>query len=132
MGKAMIECFPWTLQILEEFDQILQAKTDPPKWSVITELTEPRIAEHILQPELSQTLTIALQIRISMVLDRWGVTPSSVVGHSSGEIAAAYAMGMLDRGSAITAAFYRGRAASMRKQELESDLGMLAVGLNAQ
>lgn len=46
-------------------------------------------------PELSQPLCTALQIGLIEVLRYWNVQPSSVVGHSSGEIAAAYAAGAI-------------------------------------
>ena len=65
------------------------------------------------------------------MLETWGIKPRSVVGHSSGEIAAAYTAGLLDHAGAIIAAFYRGRAAVNRKEEVDSDVGMLAVGLSA-
>ncbi|KAL8918766.1 MAG: hypothetical protein Q9208_007163 [Pyrenodesmia sp. 3 TL-2023] len=68
---------------------------------------------------------------IIAVLDTWNIKPRSVVGHSSGEIAAAYAAGFLDRAGAIIAAFYRGRAALNRKKDAVDDVGMLAVGLGA-
>lgn len=40
-------------------------------------------------PELSQTLVTVLQVAVVNLLHLFGVVPSSVVGHSSGEIAAA-------------------------------------------
>lgn len=117
---------------LFRLDQVLQALREPPSWSLVSELTEVRTAEHLRQPEFSQPLVTALQLCILAVLESWRVKPCSVVGHSSGEIAAAYAAGLLDRAGAITAAFYRGRAALNRKNEVESDVGMLAVGLGAE
>ncbi|KAI1081716.1 hypothetical protein F5B20DRAFT_579046 [Whalleya microplaca] len=129
MGKDLLEYFPWTRSILDELDEVLQSLPDPPRWSLVGELTESRAPEHLRQPEFSQPLVTALQLCIIAVLDRWGIQPSSTVGHSSGEIAAAYAAGLLDRAGAIKAAFYRGRAAVNRKDEVESDVGMLAVGL---
>ncbi|PQE04373.1 Acyl transferase acyl hydrolase lysophospholipase protein [Rutstroemia sp. NJR-2017a BVV2] len=132
MGKDLLEFFPWTRSILEELDQVLQAQADPPAWSLVKELTESRTAEHLRQPEFSQPLVTALQICIMAVLESWGVKPSSVVGHSSGEIAAAYTAGLLDRAGAIKAAFYRGRAAVNRKDEVDTNVGMLAVGLSAE
>jgi acyl transferase domain-containing protein len=46
-------------------------------------------AENIQQPEYSQPLTTALQLALFELLKSLGTTPKYVVGHSSGEIAAA-------------------------------------------
>lgn len=132
MGGDLLKYFPWTRTILEELDQVLQAQPEPPKWSLVAELTESRTAEHLRQPEFSQPLVTALQLCIVAILESWGVKPSSVVGHSSGEIAAAYTAGFLDRAGAIKAAFYRGRAAVNRKADVDADVGMLAIGLSAE
>lgn len=63
---------------------------------------------------------------LHVLKDSWEMTPHAVVGHSSGEIAAAYAAGYLDEANAIKAAFHRGQAANNNPM---SDTGMLAVGL---
>ncbi|KAI8932187.1 hypothetical protein NX059_011067 [Plenodomus lindquistii] len=134
MGKELLALFPTqTLPVLEELDAVLQSQPDPPQWSLLAELSEPRSPEHLRQPEFSQPLVTALQLCLVAVLASWGIAPSAVVGHSSGEIAAAYAAGLLDRASAIKAAFYRGRAAvNCKAQGLTQDhVGMLAVGLGA-
>jgi len=132
MGKDLLVTFPQTREVLQELDAVLQAQPDPPAWSLEAELSQPRSNDHLRQPEFSQPLVTALQICILSLLESWGVKPSAVVGHSSGEIAAAYAAGFLDRASAIKAAFYRGRAAVNRKAEAEANVGMLAVGLGAE
>ncbi|KAK3313628.1 hypothetical protein B0H66DRAFT_503226, partial [Apodospora peruviana] len=137
MGQALLATFPAVVHpVLRELDAVLQAQPDPPAWSLEEELSQPRSAEHLRQPEFSQPLVTALQLSLLAVLDTWGVRPDGVVGHSSGEIAAAYAAGLLDRASAIKAAFYRGRAAVNRKAAAEAgenaDVGMLAVGLGAE
>ncbi len=129
MGKDLLQCFPQTRTILEGLDAVLKGLPNPPTWSIITELTELRTAEHLRQPEFSQPLVTALQLAILDILESWGIKPNNVVGHSSGEIAAAYAAGLLDRTDAIKTAFYRGRAAVNCKDE--ADVGMLAVGLGA-
>ncbi|KAK7972314.1 Fumagillin dodecapentaenoate synthase [Apiospora saccharicola] len=132
MGQDLLKYFPsQTRSVLEELDETLQSLDHPPKWSLLSELTEPRSPEHLRQPEFSQPLVTALQLCILAVLESWGIKPSSVVGHSSGEIAAAYAAGLLGRSSAIIAAFNRGRAAVNRQSEAEKEVGMLAVGLGA-
>ena len=132
MGKDVLQYFPWTVDILQELDGVLQSLPDPPKWSLVNELTEQRTPEHLRQPEFSQPLVTALQLCLIAVLESWGIKPQSVVGHSSGEIAAAHAAGFLDRAGAIKASFYRGRAALNRQAEAEKDVGMLAIGVGSE
>ncbi|KAI1799346.1 hypothetical protein F4811DRAFT_557890 [Daldinia bambusicola] len=131
MARDLLRFFPWTRTVLEELDVVLKNLRHRPSWSLIHELTEPRNPEHLRQPEFSQPLVTALQICIVAVLEKWGIRPKSVVGHSSGEIAAAYTAGLLDRASAITVAYYRGKAAILCQSEAETAVGMLAVGLGA-
>lgn len=54
--------------------------------------------------------------------------PDSVVGHSSGEIGAAYAAGAITAESAIKIAYYRGRISKFARK----DGAMVAVGLGPQ
>jgi acyl transferase domain-containing protein len=61
------------------------------------------------------------------LLYSWGFKPSSVVGHSSGEIAAAFAAGALTRKSAIIISYYRGKLA--KRQDGKG--AMSAVGLGS-
>jgi acyl transferase domain-containing protein len=42
------------------------------------------------------------------ILRSWGITPAMVLGHSSGEMAAAYASGSITAESAIAAGVFRG------------------------
>lgn len=77
--------------------------------------------------EFSQPLCTALQIALIDVLHSWGIRPSSVVGHSSGEIAAAYAAGAITARAAIIIAYYRGLAV---KKQADGKGTMAAVGLS--
>lgn len=60
-------------------------------------------------PQLSQPLCAALQMALVELLRVFGIVPDVVVGHSSGEIAAAYAVGGLSFESACKVAYHRGR-----------------------
>lgn len=60
-------------------------------------------------PQLSQPICTALQIAQLELLASFDILPEVVVGHSSGEIAAAYAVGALSFESACKVAFHRGR-----------------------
>lgn len=82
---------------------------------------------------LSQPLCTAIQIALVDLLASWGVKPTSVTGHSSGEIAAAYAAGALSQESALAIAYYRGLAAPAIKEKYPHRKGsMLAVGLSKE
>jgi acyl transferase domain-containing protein len=83
------------------------------------------------EPHISQLSTTALQIALVDLLKSWNVIPESVVGHSSGEIAAAFCVGAISRESAWTIAYYRGlvsaQAASLRGRYRG---GMMSVALS--
>lgn len=88
---------------------------------ITTELT----AAEMESPELSQPLCTALQIGLVEVLRGWNIHPSAVLGHSSGEIAAAYTTGAITAEQAIKIAYFRGQVAKL----LKTEGGMGAVGL---
>jgi acyl transferase domain-containing protein len=94
------------------------------------ELTQPRSPAHLRRPEFSQPLVTSLQLAIVAVLQSWGVGCQTVVGHSSGEIAAAVAAGFITCEDAIKIAYYRGKAALLSMPK--SPVGMLAVGLGEE
>ncbi|KAJ5375590.1 Acyl transferase/acyl hydrolase/lysophospholipase [Penicillium concentricum] len=134
MGKGVVDLFPQAKQVLEGLDSALQSLPQAPTWSLLKELVEPRSPEHLRQPEFSQPLVTALQLVLVDLLKSWGIQPESVVGHSSGEIAAACAAGLLTSEDAIKIAFFRGQAAKelAGTQTAETGVGMMAVGLGAE
>lgn len=67
--------------------------------------------KRINEPEFSQPLCTALQIALVELLATLNIFPDVVVGHSSGEVAAAYAVGALSLRAACTVAYHRGRLA---------------------
>lgn len=77
---------------------------------------------------MAQPLCTAIQIALFNSLSRRGINPKVVVGHSSGEIAAAYATGAISLAEAIIIAYYRGYITK------EQSLGgaMAAIGLGAK
>ena len=59
-------------------------------WLVIDYVTDELLRqENIDSPEYSQPLSTAVQIGLIELLRRFNIVPKAVVGHSSGEIAAA-------------------------------------------
>lgn len=101
-------------------------------WDLLDELGDTNDGSRISDPELAQPATTALQVAMVELLDSLGVKPQHVVGHSSGEIAAAFAGGALSRESAWAIAYFRGKAAALiseRDPTLKG--GMLAVAISA-
>ena len=70
---------------------------------------EMKSGERINLPQFSQPLCTALQIALVELLKSFHIAPVAVVGHSSGEIAAAYAIGALSLESACRISYHRGR-----------------------
>ena len=64
------------------------------------------------------------------LLQSWGVTPTAVIGHSSGEIAAGYCIGGLSRESAWKIAYYRGVVTASLVESSKDSGSMLAVGVS--
>ncbi|KAJ5947430.1 hypothetical protein N7466_000445 [Penicillium verhagenii] len=130
MGLEVLNTFPVARNMIHHLDDVLQTSLSPPEWTLWDELTKPRSGDALRQPEFSQPLVTALQLLILEVMKSWGIVPTSVVGHSSGEIAAAAAAGLITPEAAIKIAYYRGHAA--KKVSEEVPLGMLAVGIGAE
>lgn len=61
-----------------------------------------------MQSEYALPCSTAIQIGLLAVLRSWGVIPNVVTGHSSGEIAAAFAAGAITADEAIIVAYFRG------------------------
>ncbi|GFF95380.1 hypothetical protein CNMCM8927_008449 [Aspergillus lentulus] len=128
MGRGLVETFPLAARTIQHLDSVLKDAHDPPSWSLYEELTAD--GAQIQRPELSQPLVTALQLALLAVFQASGVVPQAVVGHSSGEIAAAVAAGHITPEQAILVAYYRGKATS--EAVYEAPVGMMAVGLGPE
>lgn len=119
--------------VLQEIRQDSEAPdTDPSSgpsasWTIASTLSGDCERDHIQSPYVSQVACTAIQLALVDLLASWSVRPCAVVGHSSGEMAAAYAAGHLTAAEAIAAAYFRGRAVALNKQKG----AMLAVGVGA-
>ncbi|KAK8041286.1 hypothetical protein PG994_014293 [Apiospora phragmitis] len=95
-------------------------------WSLMDELKQ---TERINSPQMSQPLCTILQIALVELLRGFGIVPDAVVGHSSGEIAAAYTIGALSFQSACKVAYHRGRLAQRLTVEGLAAGGMMSVNM---
>lgn len=86
----------------------------------------------IHEPKFAQPATTAVQVALVDLLRAAQICPKAVVGHSSGEIAAAYAAGHITREDAWLIAYQRGHFAQLSQQKQPGLKGrMMAVGLSA-
>ncbi|KAH9897410.1 fatty acid synthase S-acetyltransferase [Xylariomycetidae sp. FL2044] len=98
--------YPVFDNMLRKIDSVFTGLGSP--WSMLDKLADAHAIDH---PEYSQPLCTALQISLVALLESFNVRPRSVVGHSSGEIAAAYVTGAISLESACKIAYYRGQLA---------------------
>nr|UVI58158.1 polyketide synthase [Aspergillus roseoglobulosus] len=82
----------------------------------------------INEPTFAQSSCVAVQIALVDLLHSWKVKPTTVVGHSSGEIAAAYCAGKISRQAAWKVAYCRGQVCAKQTHE---DGRMLAAAMPA-
>ena len=87
-------------------------------------------ATRLNNPIYSQPICTALQIALVDLLSSWNITPTTIVGHSSGEIAAAYCVGALSRESAWKLSYFRGIPAASLRDSSQDAGSMMAVGLS--
>lgn len=127
MGRELVDKSPEFAKTIEYLDSILRILPEAPSWTIKEALLEPAATSKVGDAAFSQPLCTAIQLGIINLLRSWNIKPAVVVGHSSGEIAAACAAGLLTEAQAIVVAFYRGYAVS----KVISDGSMLAVGMSA-
>jgi acyl transferase domain-containing protein/NADPH:quinone reductase-like Zn-dependent oxidoreductase/ubiquinone/menaquinone biosynthesis C-methylase UbiE len=101
------------------------------EWSLMEELLKDKAISRVNEAAFSQPLCTALQVALVDLLASWNIRPQSVVGHSSGEIAAAYATGALSIDSAMTIAYFRGLL-SPKVMGMGLKGRMMAVGLSEE
>ncbi|MGH8794356.1 MAG: type I polyketide synthase, partial [Stackebrandtia sp.] len=125
MGAALLEADADFRAAVTDVDAALKSHLD---WSVLDALRKPPEEWTLERTEVAQPLLFAVQAAVTEVLRRRGVRPVAVFGHSVGEVAAAYAAGILDLPSACRVIAERSRV-----QALTAGRGrMAAVGLSAE
>ncbi|RJE27113.1 polyketide synthase [Aspergillus sclerotialis] len=120
--------------IVKSLDVSLQSlpAEDRPGWTLLNEFTADAATSRIKQAEVSQPMCTAVQIILVQLLRSVGLKFDAVVGHSSGEIAAAYAAGFASAEDAIRIAYYRGLCSQFSQGPNGEKGSMMAVGTSLE
>ncbi|MGR9107104.1 MAG: SDR family NAD(P)-dependent oxidoreductase [Gammaproteobacteria bacterium] len=125
MGRELLNKNPVFRKTVEECDRVLKAEAC---WSILEELTRDQADSRITETAIAQPANFVIQTGLLEVFKSWGIQPASIVGHSVGEVTAAYASGMLSLEDAVKVSCHRARI-----QAKAAGRGkMLAVGLTEE
>ncbi|KAK8076614.1 polyketide synthase [Apiospora phragmitis] len=104
------------------------------QWSLLEELNKPAEESRVNEAEISQPACTCIQLALVALLASWGIVPTAVTGHSSGEIAAAFAAGLVSFQEAVAVSYFRGQAAARLASQQSPDQkgAMLALGVGAE
>ncbi|WP_437285411.1 type I polyketide synthase [Sorangium sp. So ce406] len=106
MGRALLATEPVFRAALEAVDAVVKQHAP---FSLAGELAAPEASARLDETEVAQPAILGIQVALSALLGAWGVAPDAVIGHSVGEIAAAYVAGVLSLEEAVRLAVIRGR-----------------------
>jgi len=133
MGRELIKRCPTFAKSITQLDEALKSIPGAPTtWSLLEQLTADGASSQISEARFSQPLCTAVQIALVDLLRACNVRFDAVVGHSSGEIGAAYAAGLLSRRDAVGIAYYRGLVAHLAKGPSGQPGGMMAAGMSPE
>jgi acyl transferase domain-containing protein/NADPH:quinone reductase-like Zn-dependent oxidoreductase/acyl carrier protein/SAM-dependent methyltransferase len=107
MGRELLAENDLFRAVIEAVDRIFSPLAG---WSLLAEMQRPQSESRVSLTEYAQPLLFALQLGLTRVLSSSGIVPSAVVGHSVGEVAAAYASGALTLEDAVSVIYYRSKA----------------------
>ena len=124
MGRQLLQEEPVFRDVVMQCDSILRKMAG---WSLKDELMADEEHSRIKETHIAQPATFALQAGLAAMWRSWGVEPDAIIGHSVGEVAAAYVAGIFDLPDAVRVVYHRSRL----QQRTAGQGEMLAVGLSA-
>ncbi|KAI0397195.1 beta-ketoacyl synthase domain-containing protein [Xylariaceae sp. FL0594] len=131
MSKTLLQRSAAYRDSIRRLDNVLKTCPYPCSWTLEQLIMEVEDESVINEASVSQPLCTALQIALVDFLRSINVVFHTVIGHSSGEIAAAYASGRLTASDAIIIAYYRGIVAAGAKGKGRKG-GMLATNMTEE
>ncbi|RYC64470.1 hypothetical protein CHU98_g1762 [Xylaria longipes] len=129
MSRGLLQQNSVYRDTIRTLDAVLKACRRPCSWSLEEQILVNQNASRLREAAVSQPLCTAVQIALVDFLRSIGIDFHTVVGHSSGEIAAAYAAGRLSAQDAIVVSYYRGMVAHLACGPEGQKGGMLVVNM---
>ncbi|KAI0517601.1 ketoacyl-synt-domain-containing protein [Xylaria bambusicola] len=127
MGRELYQQYPVFTNAIDYADVCLGSLGA--SWSLLEELSKDEKTSKVGAAHISQPACTAIQLALVDLMRSWGIRPTAVAGHSSGEIAAAYAAGSLTFETCMAVAYHRGRLIPVLKERYPDLRGaMMAVG----
>ncbi|KAI1749734.1 ketoacyl-synt-domain-containing protein [Xylaria castorea] len=127
MGRELYQQYPVFANAIDYADICLNSLGAP--WSLLEELSKDEKVSIVGAAHISQPACTAIQLALVDLMRSWGIKPTAVAGHSSGEIGAAYAAGILTFETCMAVAYHRGRLVPVLKERHPTLRGaMMAVG----
>jgi acyl transferase domain-containing protein/acyl-CoA synthetase (AMP-forming)/AMP-acid ligase II/acyl carrier protein len=125
MGRELLEEEPVFRATLEQCDALVRRLAG---WSVLEELTADESHWRLGDKDVAYTQPVlfAFQAGLAALWASWGIRPAAVVGHSLGEVTAAYVAGALSLEDAVGLSYHRGRLMHLAAT-LVSDPGAMAA-----
>ena len=97
-------------------------------WSLIDELLADESKSRMQETAVAQPAIFVIQAALTALFETYGIRPAAAIGHSVGEVAAAWAAGVLTLDEALRVIYHRGRS-----MDRASSRGrMMAVGLGPE
>lgn len=126
MGRELMRSEPVFRKTMERCAKAMEGHA---RFSLLEELSRAEADTKIAQTEIAQPAIFAMQVSLAELWKSYGVTPSAIVGHSVGEIAAACVAGILSLEEGARVIVLRAR---LMHECARGDGTMLAVGLSEE
>ncbi|KAJ2995834.1 hypothetical protein NUW58_g1161 [Xylaria curta] len=129
MTKELVRSFRQVSSLVDRLDGYLQELPphERPEWSLRNELLADDESSRLSSATVAQPLCTVVQIILVDLLRVSNIKLDAVVGHSSGEIAAAYAAGYLSDRDAIYISYFRGLYSHLSQGNNGAHGAMMAV-----
>lgn len=128
MGRQLLEREPVFRETLEQCEQAMQSFVD---WSLLEQLAADEASPNYRLNEIDviQPTLLCIEIALAALWRSWGIEVDAIIGHSMGEVAAAYVAGALTLEDAMRVICYRSQL--MRRKSGQGAMALVELSIEA-